>query len=241
MTPTDKTGRLFLVPVGLGAPDPMEVIPAANITAIAHIRDFIAENERSARRFLVKAGFPTPIDDLKFSILDKRTPRTELLELLQPALAGRDMALLSEAGTPCIADPGQALVRLAHQKGVQLRPLTGPNSILLALMASGFNGQQFVFHGYLPIDRQPRQSKIRQMEDLAIRTGQTQIFMETPYRNNGLMEELVRSCRPTTMLCIALDLTMETESIQSMPIARWQKKMPNLNKRPGIFLIHGPQ
>ena len=236
----NSPGRIILIPADLGSDDIQHVWPSANLTMIGHIRHFIVENERSARRFLRRAGFKAPFDEVTFYLLNKHTQPGEPAGFLKPAENGFDTGLLSEAGLPCIADPGQEVVAMAQRTGIRVIPLVGPSSLLLALMASGFNGQHFLFHGYLPIDRNTRIKAIREIEQAAYRLNQTQLFMETPYRNDRLMHELVTTCDPDTLLCVACDLTLPTEFIQTRRIGDWKKNMPGLNKRPGIFLLYRP-
>lgn len=234
------TPALYLIPSGLGGDVTETVWPGGNLDRIRHIRTFVVENIRSARRFLRQAGFDADFADVQFHVLNKHTGETEMLRFLDAAQRGEDTGLLSEAGTPCVADPGQALVRLAHQRHIRVIPLVGASSILLGLMASGFNGQQFAFHGYLPIKGAERQRKIRELERQAYTTDQTQIFMEAPFRNNALLEDLVSVCKPDTLLCVACDLSLPTEYIRSFPAARWKKEMPDLHKRTSIFLMYRP-
>lgn len=235
-----QTGRLILIPSDLGSETIDHVWPATNLTAISHIRHFVVENERTARRFLRKAGYDAGFGDVTFYVLNKHTTDSESSTFLDVADSGHDIGLLSEAGVPCIADPGQRMVALAHQKHIRVLPLVGPSSILLALMSSGFNGQQFEFHGYLPIDKKERDRKVKSMEQHAYRQHQTQIFMEAPYRNNQLMDDLLRVCANDTLLCVACDLTLPSAFIHTHPIHVWKKNMPDLHKRPGIFLIYHP-
>lgn len=184
------------------------------------------------------AGFVVPFEEVTFLVLNKHTSPTDIPGFLDAASGQADIGLLSEAGSPCVADPGQAIVRLAHDKGIQVVPLVGASSILLGLMASGFNGQQFAFHGYLPIPKNLRQKKIRDIEQTAYQHDQTQIFMEAPFRNNQLTNDLILCCREETLLCIACDLSLPSEFIATKPIREWKKKMPDLHKRASIFLIY---
>ena len=233
------TATLFLIPSSLGEEQLSTVWPEGNTLVLNKLRIFIVENLRTARRFLKQAGYSHPIDDTTFFLLNKHTSAEEYSRFLQPALTGNSIGLLSEAGCPCIADPGQVIVQRAHELGLQVKPLTGPSSIMLALMASGMNGQHFQFHGYLPIHKEARDKKIKELESESQRTGTTQIFMEAPYRNNSLAESILRLCKAGTRLCVAADLTMPEEYIQTKTIGNWRKeKMTNLHKRPAIFLIH---
>lgn len=229
---------LFLIPSMLGETEPQQVIPAYNQELILHIRHYIVENVRTARRFLKKSNPHIQIDDLLFNELNKHTRPEELASFLQPLAQGLPVGLLSEAGCPAIADPGAAIVALAQQKNYPVVPLVGPSSILLALMGSGFNGQNFAFQGYLPIDVAARTERIKTLETRMYTEHQTQLFIETPYRNNKLAEELLRICRPATRLCLAANLTCEDEYIQTRTIKEWTGKLPDLNKKPTLFLIY---
>lgn len=232
------TGTLYLIPSSLGEKDLPAVWPAGHHDLINRLEFFIVENIRTTRRFLKRAGYPADFKRVQFFLLDKHRPEEEYTEYLQPALEGHSIGLFSEAGCPGIADPGQRIVARAHQIGIPVKPLTGPSSILLALMASGLNGQQFCFHGYLPIQKTGRSKKIRAMEEESRHSGATQVFMETPFRNNALLNDLLKLCRPDTLLCIAADLTMETEFIKTQSVARWRSEgLPGLHKRPAIFLL----
>jgi len=230
-------GLLYLVPATLGSPDTRLTIPSGMADLVRDIQVYIVENERSARRYLKLLDREIDIDRLTFFELNEHTPTEEVPSFLGPAEKGQDTAIISEAGMPGVADPGAAVVRMAHEKGISVIPLTGPSSVLLGLMASGFNGQQFTFHGYLPIQQSQRVRKIREMEKEMQRTGATQIFIEAPYRNDKLMADLLLHCHPATLLCVAADITMETEMIRSQPISRWKKNKPSLHKRPAIFLL----
>lgn len=230
-------GTLYLIPVGLGGDDTHATLPAATLAAVRGLRSFIAESPKSARRFLRLAGYPRPMREARIGALNEHTAAAELPELLAPLLAGEDCGLMSEAGCPAIADPGADLVRLAHARGIRVVPLVGPSAILLALMASGLNGQHFEFHGYLPIDIEQRARKLLELEDDAARTGATHIFIETPYRNDVLFRALLDHCRRDTLLCVAADLTLRGESIATASIADWKKRQPALGRRPTVFLL----
>lgn len=234
----NKAGKLFLVPVSLGSHDIDKEIPAGNTLIINQLDEFIVENIRSARRSLRTMGYTKDFETVLFHILDKHTLPEDVPGFLKNAENGKKIGLLSEAGSPCIADPGQQVVKYAHSKNITVVPLVGPSSILLALIASGFNGQNFIFHGYLPIEKKQRIRKIRDIEQDALRNDRTQIFMETPYRNNGLLDDLISNSASSTLLCIACDLTTDQEFIQTLSIDEWKKNTPDLNKRPTIFLIY---
>lgn len=233
-------GRLFLMPTLLGSEQWEHVIPTEVAEIAKKTRYFAVEDIKSARRYLRKLDREFPIDDSTFYILNKKTPPHELKTMLAPLKNGFDVCIISEAGCPGIADPGADLVALAHQTGEFVSPLTGPSSILLALIGSGFNGQSFAFNGYVPKDRKARIATFKDFEYLANKTGQTQIFMETPFRNNHLLEDLLNDCMDNTFLCIACDLTLHSERIQTMTIAEWRDKAFSLEKRPTMFLIGKP-
>jgi 16S rRNA (cytidine1402-2'-O)-methyltransferase len=228
---------LYLIPNLLSDTAWQGVLPLPVSGVVSNLRFFIVEDVRNARRFLKKIDPSINIDDLVFFELNKFTSDQQKTEYLKPLAEGSDIGLLSEAGCPGVADPGADMVRLAHQRNYKVIPLVGPSSILLALMASGLNGQQFVFHGYLPVKQAERIKKIQQIEKQAFSLKQTQIFIETPYRNNQLINDLLKSCLPTTLLCIAADLTSENEFIHTQSISMWKNQLPNLDKRPAIFLL----
>jgi 16S rRNA (cytidine1402-2'-O)-methyltransferase len=231
-------GKLYLIPSFLGESAPDTVFPSRNIEAVSLIRDFIVEEERTARRFLKSLNKSIDISLLKFYLLNEHTHISEISEYLNAAIEGRDVGLLSEAGMPCVADPGSMIVSLAHQKGITVVPLTGPSSVFLALAASGFNGQNFCFHGYLPIDKSARIHKIKEIEQQIYLKDQTQIFIETPYRNMAILDALLSACRAGSLLCIAADVTLQTEFIKTRTIESWRKNKPELNKRPAVFLLY---
>lgn len=232
-------GKLYLLPALLGATTAEQVIPEGTLEIVRTIRFFVVENVRTARRMLSKMHMPCPIDKLTFVELDKHNPQNpDLMTYLGPALDGNNIGLMSEAGTPCVADPGALIVELAHQAGIKVVPLTGPNAMILALMASGFNGQSFCFHGYLPIKNPERIQKIKSLEHQSLANDETEMFIETPFRNNAMIEELVKNCHPNTMLCVASNITMEDETIVSKPISEWKKMRYDWNKKPAVFLIY---
>jgi 16S rRNA (cytidine1402-2'-O)-methyltransferase len=230
-------GKVYLIPNTLGDSRPGDVIPAGVIEILHSLDHFIVENIRNARRFLVKTGYPRTIDNIIFFELNKHTPESDIPGFLFPCEQGKDIGLLSEAGVPAIADPGAAIVEIAHRKGIRVVPLTGPSSILMALMASGFNGQSFSFRGYLPVDKQELSTALKDLEARSKRENQTQIFIETPYRNMRLLEEILSVCKPGTKLCIAKNLTTDAESIEVRSIGEWKKSKTDLDKQPAVFLI----
>lgn len=232
------SGKLYLFPTHLGDTELSRILPAFNIELIESIRYFIVEDIRSARRFLKKCNNNINIDELYFFELNKRTEITEIRSFIHPLLAGNDMGIISEAGCPAIADPGADVVAIAHQCDIQVVPLVGPSSVLLALMASGFNGQSFAFNGYLPIPRNEKSDLLKKQERKIYAENQTQIYIETPYRNMQTFIDILSICKPETKLCVAADLTLPSEYIQTMSIRDWQKKMPELNKRPCVFVLY---
>ena len=230
-------GTLYLVPTGLGG-DVVPLLPPATLETVLRTGRFIAENPKTARAFLKALGYPRPLQDVPIDTLDEHTPRSSLDALLAPILEGTDCALLSEAGCPAVADPGAELVRLAHAAGVKVKPLVGPSALLLAVMASGLNGQRFEFHGYLPVDRTARAQAFAALERESEKEGAAQLFIEAPYRNDAMLESLLSGCRPDTLLCIAADLTLESEDVRTRTIAQWKNQKPALNRRPAVFLIY---
>lgn len=231
-------GKLYLIPALLGDSQPNYSIPSGLLNIINSLDEFIVENERTARRYLKSLGYEKPLQELILHPLNKHTELEEIPSFLKNAETGKNIGLLSEAGTPAIADPGADIVTIAHTKGIQVIPLVGPSSILLSLMASGFNGQNFAFVGYLPIDKKQRVNKIKELERRVYLEDQTQIFIETPYRNNQMIKDLVNSCKPETKLCVACDLTLDNELVISKPINSWKKTQPDIHKRPAVFLIY---
>lgn len=229
---------LYLIPVTLGDTTIESVLPSYNKEIILGIRHFIVEDVRSARRFLKKVEREIDIDTLTFYTLNKHTSPEDISGYLKPLADGASMGVISEAGCPAIADPGADVVAIAQRKNLKVVPLVGPSSIILSVMASGFNGQSFAFHGYLPIDASERTNAIKKLEGRIYSENQTQLFIETPYRNNKLAEELIRTCRPSTKLCIASDITCEDEYIHTRPVKDWAGKVPDLSKKPTIFLIY---
>lgn len=234
----NNRGILYLIPATLGDTDVETSIPEFVKNIINEIDEFIVENERTARRYLKKLGIKKPLNDLVLHLLNKHTRQEEIATYLDSIEKGKNIGVISEAGCPAVADPGAEIVRLAHEKNIKVVPLVGPSSILLALMASGFNGQHFVFHGYLPKERGLRIEKLRKLEEDAKRKDQTQIFMETPYRSQHILEDIIKTCQSTTQLCLAVDITLPSEFIKTKSIKEWRGKLPDINKRPAIFLIY---
>lgn len=232
-----EPGILYLIPCAIGDEAIDHAIPAHNREIVNGVTEFIVENVRTARRFLLKAGLTSPIDQLTFHLLNEHVDERDITSYLDGAVQGKNIGLLSEAGCPGIADPGAAVVRLAHQKHIRVIPLVGPSSIFLALMASGLNGQQFSFHGYLPKQKVERISKLRQLEANSKRDNSTQIFIEAPYRNEPLLKDILETCNPGTLLCIAADISQESESIYTCTVSEWRRRQIKLNDRPTVFLI----
>ncbi|MCF8358046.1 MAG: SAM-dependent methyltransferase [Prolixibacteraceae bacterium] len=230
--------KIFLVPTTLGDENPYNVLPSDIKQVVNNVEYYFVENTRTARRFLKKIDNDINIDERTFFEINKRTRRDEMEKFMQHALNGNNMAVISEAGCPGVADPGAEVVKLAHKKGILVKPLVGPSSILLSLMASGMNGQNFCFVGYIPIKQPSRGKTLHYMQQQALKHDQTQLFIETPYRNNALIEELLKTLNNEIRLCIACDLTLETEYIKTLAVKDWKKQhLPDLHKRPAIFLI----
>ena len=246
------TGTLYLLPNTLGPADASSgatlshVIPEEVQAVTARLDYFIAENAKTTRAFLKIVAqahsLARPLQEIRISELNVNTPASALADLLQPLLDGQDAGLISEAGVPAVADPGANLVRLAHERNVRVRPLVGPSSLLLAVMAGGLNGQSFAFNGYLPTDAAQRQKRLRDLEDRSRRERQTQLFIETPYRNAALLEALGATCQPGTLISVATDLTLATETIRTQSAARWKQdvsagKLPDFHKKPTVFSL----
>lgn len=229
--------KLYLVPNVLSESDWQNVLPAQIHTILTKTKYYIVENIRTARRFLKQVNRDIEIDTLVFFELNKHTRNSDVPQFLQPVEQGFDVAVISEAGCPGVADPGAEVVKIAHQKGIQVVPVVGPSSVLLALMASGLNGQNFAFNGYLPIKQHERTRTIKLLEKKARNDKQTQIFIETPYRNNQLVNDLLKTCSTSTLFCVAANLTGENEFISTKTIQEWKGKVPELHKQPVIFLI----
>ncbi len=231
-------GLLYLIPSLLGDVEPLEVLPMKVKKVIDHTQHFIVENDKSARAFIKKVNPGKSQPSLVLSVLNKYTEPQEYDAFLEPCLMGHDVGIISEAGVPCLADPGSEIVAIAHKKNITVVPLSGPSSILMGLIASGMNGQNFTFNGYLPIETGKRKKKLIALEKLSQR-GTTQIFMETPYRNMKLLEDVLAACDRNTRLCIASDISLPTEFIKTKTIAKWKQNPPDLHKKPTIFLIQG--
>jgi 16S rRNA (cytidine1402-2'-O)-methyltransferase len=229
-------GRIYLIPVTLGGDDFLKVIPEKVIGLTKQLRYFIVEDIRSARRFLRLIDKEFPINDSVFYELNEHTGDKDISDYMEPVFNGCDIGLLSEAGLPGIADPGAKIVALAHQKKITVTPLSGPSSIIMALISSGLNGQNFTFNGYLPVKPAERSARLRELEKKA-GEGFAQIFMETPYRNQKMLESVLTVCKNETLLCIAADITLPTESIRTMKIAEWKKSLPLLNDRLVVFVM----
>ncbi|MFS4492090.1 SAM-dependent methyltransferase [Maribacter sp. 2308TA10-17] len=236
---TKQKGKLYLIPTTLGDTAPLEVLPISIKRAIENIDYYIVENEKTARKSIKKISSGKSQPSLHIEILNKYTEPQSIPGFLQPCLDGHDIGILSEAGCPGIADPGADVVKIAHEKDIQVVPLVGPSSIFLALMASGMNGQSFSFKGYLPIDSNDRKKAIKQMERISIDQKQTQICIETPYRNDKLLAEMLKTLSNQTLLCVACDITLPTEYIATKTVSDWKKTPLDLHKRPAIFIVQG--
>lgn len=238
MKPVTFLGKLYLIPTTLGEMTPEDVLPQTIKRTIDFINHYIVENEKTARKFIKSVHPEKKQPELILNVLNKHTEDYEHQEFIQPLLNGQNVGLMSEAGCPGVADPGAVIVKIAHEKGIQVVPLVGPSSILLALMASGMNGQSFAFNGYLPIDKGEKKQALKNFEKLSFDKNQSQLFIETPYRNNKLMEDLLQTLQPNTHLCIACDITLPTEYIKTLAVKDWKKQKVDLHNRPCIFIIH---
>jgi 16S rRNA (cytidine1402-2'-O)-methyltransferase len=234
-----QLGKLYLIPTTLGETEnPFDVLPQTIKRSIELLDYYIVENEKTARKF-IKSICPEKVQaTLHLSSLNKHTQDSEYKKMIQDCLEGKNVGLMSEAGCPGVADPGAVIVKLAHEKGIQVVPLVGPSSILLAIMASGMNGQSFAFNGYIPIDAAEKKAAIKNLEKLSISKNQSQLFIETPYRNNKMLEDLLSTLHPETYLCVASDITLPTEYIKTMRVVNWKKTKIDLHNRPTIFIIH---
>ncbi|SFD28962.1 SAM-dependent methyltransferase [Algibacter pectinivorans] len=233
-----KLGKLYLIPTTLGDNEPLEVLPISVKQAIDNIDTFIVENDKTARRFIKRISPEKSQPSLNMFHLNKFTDEADLPTFLHPCINGVDVGLLSEAGCPGVADPGADVVKIAHQKNIKVVPLVGPSSILMAIMSSGMNGQSFTFNGYLPIDKAERKAEIKRLERLSFEQNQSQIFIETPYRNNKMLEDLSAVLENNTDICVACDITLRTEFIKTQTANQWKKNKVDLHKRPTIFIIH---
>ncbi|TDI74429.1 MAG: SAM-dependent methyltransferase [Bacteroidetes bacterium] len=232
-----QNGNLYLIPCPLGETPPLEVLPLLVKKAIEEIDHYIVEHEKNARRFIKNLVPRKSQADLHFQIINKFTNTSEIPDMLTPCLEGKDIGVISDAGCPGIADPGAAVVAEAHAKGIKVVPLVGPSSILLAMMASGFNGQNFAFNGYLPIDKKERKTEIKRLERISKEQDQSQLFIETPYRNNQILESLMNTLQPQTQLCVACDITLSSEYIKTQTAEAWKRTKVDLDKRPTLFII----
>lgn len=231
-------GKLYLIPTTLGDTEPLNVLPLTVKKIIEHVDFYVVENEKTARRDIKKISPSKKQANLTLFPLNKFTNASELPSYLEPCKKGVDVGLLSEAGCPGVADPGAEIVKLAHQNNIKVVPLVGPSSILMAMMSSGMNGQSFAFNGYLPIDKQDRKKEIKRLERLSFEHNQSQLFIETPYRNNKFLEDLCNTLNGNTSICVACDITLPTEYIKTMTANEWKKNNVDLHKRPTLFIIH---
>ena len=231
-------GTLYLIPSTLGPSAATYSIPADVIQILNKIDLFVVERPKTARAFLKHIGYEKPIAEARMEILDKRSTDDDAMPMIMELINGKNLGILSEAGAPGVADPGSVLVKIAHENNIKVVPLVGPSSFVLALMASGLNGQGFCFHGYLPIQAGDRSKKLRDLESMARNHKQTQIFMETPYRNMAMLESILKTCHPNTKLCIACDLTLPTEYIKTATVKDWKHIKAKLHKRPAVFLLY---
>ncbi|HBK82317.1 MAG TPA: SAM-dependent methyltransferase [Flavobacterium sp.] len=243
MNPIQLLGKLYLIPCTLSNPgettvNPNDVLPQSIKRVIDFIDDYIVENEKTARKFIKSIHPEKKQPSLQLVTLNKRTEAVAYLEMIQPLLKGKNMGLMSESGCPGVADPGAVIVKLAHEKGIQVIPLVGPSSILLAVMASGMNGQNFAFNGYLPIDKHEKKAALKSLERVSFDKNQSQLFIETPYRNNTIFEDMLVTLHADTWLCVACDITLPTEFIKTKTIKEWQKNKVDLQNRPCIFIIY---
>ena len=231
-------GALYLVPTGLGGEDVASLMPQTTLERVRRLTHFIVENPKTARAFLKAIGHPSPVQSLDIATLDEHTPAARIDALLQPLRDGHDCGVLSEAGAPAVADPGAPLVRAAHAAAIRVVPLVGPSAVLLALMASGMNGQRFAFHGYLPVNTAVRAKRLVELENESARCATTQLFIEAPYRNDTLLGAILDTCRADTLLGLATDLTAPGETVRTQPISEWKKARPAIARRPTVFLLY---
>jgi 16S rRNA (cytidine1402-2'-O)-methyltransferase len=234
-----KKGNLYLIPCTLGENSQLEVLPLLVKKAVENIEHYIVEHEKSARRFIKAVVSKKQQSSLHIEEINKFTKPQDIPQMLEPCIKGQDVGVISDVGCPGIADPGAAVVAEAHKNGIKVVPLVGPSSILLAMMASGFNGQNFAFNGYLPIDKVERKAKIKQLEKRSIQENQSQLFIETPYRNNQMLQSLTTTLQKNTEICVACDITLATEYIRTAPAQHWKRIKVDLHKRPTMFIIQG--
>ena len=233
-----KKGVVYLIPCPIGLNSPLDVLPKHTLEIIGQLKNFVVENVKTARHFLKACEHPLPIQSLQFDILDKKTDPMLIPEMLENCLNGIDIGIVSEAGCPGVADPGSALVHLAHAKGIQVVPLIGPSSILLAVMAAGFNGQSFAFHGYLPKSGDDLKKRVQQIERISREINQTQVFIETPFRTQHLIQNILTYCSSKTKLCVAANINQPDEKIVSLTIENWKKNKPVFENVPAVFLLY---
>jgi 16S rRNA (cytidine1402-2'-O)-methyltransferase len=235
---TSQFGKLYLIPTTLGDNAPLEVLPLSVKKIVEQVDIYIVENEKTARRFIKQIKPSKKQSSLKMFHLNKFTDPSELPSFLEPCLQGNNVGLLSEAGCPAIADPGADIVKIAHKQNIRVVPLVGPSSIIMAQMSSGMNGQSFAFNGYLPIDKDEKKKELKRLEQLSFSQNQSQSFIETPYRNNKLLEDICSALNDNTMVCVACDITLPTEYIKTQTVKEWKKNSVDLHKRPTLFIIH---
>lgn len=235
----ENKGKLYLIPSPLGEYSPLEVIPVPVLEKIGSLKTFVVEEIRTARRYLSAAGLRGHIDELDFHLLNEHTGNNEVETLASLFDNGNDVGLISEAGLPAVADPGALLVALCHRRNIEVVPFVGPSSLMMALMSSGLNGQSFAFCGYIPAKTDERRSALKNIENISAKYSQTQIFIETPYRNDAMMSDIISVCKNSTRVCIAVNITMPDAYIKTRTVAEWRHKMPEIGKRPCVFLILG--
>lgn len=231
-------GKLYLIPTTLGESNPLDVLPITVKRIIENTNTFIVENEKATRRFIKSIAPEKSQPSLNLFILNKHTEPQDVPSFLDPCLAGEDVGLISEAGCPAVADPGADVVRIAHEKNIQVVPLVGPSSILMAIMSSGMTGQSFAFNGYLPIDKIERKKELLRLERLSQEQNQSQLFIETPYRNNAMLEDICSTLHEQTLVCVACDITLSSEFIKTKTVKDWKKNSADLHKRPALFIIY---
>ncbi|TYA57246.1 SAM-dependent methyltransferase [Formosa maritima] len=235
---TTQIGKLYLIPTTLGETEPLEVLPISVKKIIEQVDVYIVENEKTARRFIKKIKPSKKQSTLQMFHLNKFTDPNEIPSFLDPCLLGKNVGLLSEAGCPAIADPGADVVKEAHKKNIKVVPLVGPSSIIMAIMSSGMNGQSFAFNGYLPIDKAEKRKELKRLEQLSVNQNQSQAFIETPYRNNKMLEDICVSLNDHTLVCVACDITLPSEYIKTQTVNEWKKNSVDFHKRPTLFIIH---